>query len=243
MTSKIPMSSDPLKDSLSGQDLPQYTESMDLVQRLQKGEGKALDKLLERYQDRIRRIVRIKLGSRLREHVESMDIVQQVNIVAIRKLETLELRDNASILRWLSQIALNQIRDVNQYFTAERRDVNRVIAMDFGPRSDDDGRPRFQGAGDDPLPEEQAWRNELREILDDSMTKLSEEYREIIMRRDYYGEDWATIANELGYSAKQKSVEDLAERLERAVHAAQEFHRRAWIKLRRIVRPRLDGLI
>jgi len=237
------MPTDLLETSLPEDGQPAFNESMDLVRRFQGGDEEALNPLLERYQERLRRIVRIRLGSRLRAHVESMDIVQQANMVAMRKLSELQLHDNASILRWLSQIVLNQIRDVHHYFDAERRDVGRKVALDPARGAGDDERPALQVAGDDPLPEELAWRSELREILDDSMTQLAEEYREIILRRDYYGEDWATIANELGYLARQGEASSSKERLDRAIHSAQEFHRRAWIKLRRIVRPRLDGLM
>lgn len=237
------MTPDLLQSSLPESDPPDFNESMSLVRRFQDGDDAALNQLLERYQERLQRIVRIRLGSRLRAHIESMDIVQEASMVAMRKLGDFQLRDNASILRWLSQIVLNQIRDVHQYFDAERRDVGRVVSLEPTQGAAEDTRPALQLAGDDPLPEELAWRSELREILDDSMTKLTDEYREMVLRRDYYGEDWATIAHELGYVARQGESASSKERLDRAIHAAQEFHRRAWIKLRQIVRPRLDGLM
>lgn len=215
--------------------------SMDLVRRYQDGDPKALEALLSRYQDRIRRIVRIRLGSRLREQVESMDIVQQANMVVMRRLGELQVHDNASILKWLSQIVLNQIRDTYHYFEAERRDVDRVVNLDMDP--DDGARHRsgWQLAGDDPLPEEHAWRTELRSILDESMLLLKEDYREIILRRDYIGEDWSTIATEMGFVEHKADSQSMNEEVERAVHAAQARHGRAWIKLRSFVRPRLNG--
>lgn len=158
-----------------------------------------------------------------------MDIVQGANAVAARKLNELDLQDHASIMRWLSQIVLNQIRDANDYFSRDKRNVDLQVAMDFGSGANEaSDQPVYQGTSDDPLPEEEAWRRELRDILDDSMTKLPEEYREVILQRDYYGAEWPEITELVGKPT---------------VHAAQEFHRRAWIKLRRIVRPRLDGLI
>ncbi len=217
-----------LNDSLHA-DMPAVSDTMDLVQRYQAGEESAMDALLERYQERIRRVVRIRLGTKLREKVESMDIVNDVNMVVFDKLREFEPRGQGSLLNWLSQIALNQIRDQHKYFfVAERRNANREVPMD-APRSPDDSSPGFDPSDSaDQLPEERAWNSELREILDECMTKLPENYQEIILLRDYCGMSWSEVAEESG-----KPTEG----------AAQEMHRRAWIKLRRAVRPKLGGIM
>ena len=57
--------------------LPDPRRSLDLLEQAQGGDRQALEDLLSRYQERIRRIVRIQLGSSaLRRHHDSMDIVQ-----------------------------------------------------------------------------------------------------------------------------------------------------------------------
>ena len=59
------------------------------------------------------------------------------------------------------------------------------------------------------------------------MTELSSDHREVILLRDYCGGAWDYVAEEMGRDN---------------VHATQELHRRAWIKLRGLVRPKLKGL-
>ena len=199
---------------------PDLTESMALVLRHQEGDAAALGLLLERYQARLRRIVHIRLGGRLRRNLETMDIVQEANAVAMRKIGDLELRDHASILRWLSTIALNKIRDAHDFFTAERRDVDRVVALDGEWAAV--ARDR---SGDTPSPHDAAERKELHEVLDDCMTELTPEYQEVILLRDYSGGSWEYVTQALGSPT---------------IHAAQELHRRAWIRLRRLVRPRIE---
>lgn len=217
--------SDPLKSSIRDA-LPELTDSMDLVDRHKRGDPAALDLLLRRYQDRLRRIVRIRLGGRLREHLESMDIVQEANIVAARRLADLDVRDHGSILKWLSRIVLNKIRDARDQLDADKRRPEReILHLDGSPSSGSGaGLPL---AADDSLPEERVMRAELREIIDDSVTKLPSDYREVILLKDYYDASWEFVAAELGSPT---------------VHAAQELHRRAWIRLRRAVRPRLGEL-
>ena len=216
----------PLPEGLSLTDVPMWTRSMELVDRHQRGEERALDELLARYQDRIRRIVRIRLGSRLRSHVQSMDIVQEANIVAARKLAGLEIRDQASLIRWLSQIVLNQIRDADDYLSRDKRAVDRELRLDV--RNGRDEGPPEQIAANAPGPEEEVWRAELSEILDHSISGLPDDYREVILMRDYQCADWSDIAEALG---------------RQTVGGVRELHRRAWIRLRKVVRPRLDGLL
>jgi len=216
------MTTHDLSSSVSGDGLPDLTASMDLVTRYQGGDAAALERLLARYQDRIRRIVRIRLGSRLRENLESMDIVQEANVVVMRKLGDFVPRSPGGLLAWLSQIALNQVRDAARKM--ERRPAERLDASS----AEDSEAPHREPSADGPMPDEQAWRTELREILDDSMTKLAEDQREVILLRDYCATSWPEIAAALARDS---------------VPAVQELHRRAWIKLRRIARPRLTGLL
>ena len=89
--------------------------SVDLVHRAQRGDDLALNDLIARYQERLHRIVCIRLGARLKQHVESVDIVQETFAVAFQKLGDFELRSHASILQWLARIAENRIRDANDY--------------------------------------------------------------------------------------------------------------------------------
>jgi hypothetical protein len=57
--------------------LPKFEDSLALFRRAQGGDGGALNELFERYYDRIYRIVRIRMGAKLRGVLESHDIVQQ----------------------------------------------------------------------------------------------------------------------------------------------------------------------
>jgi len=217
---------DPLQSSIDS-DLPELTESMYLVGRAQAGDREALDHLLTRYQDRLRRIVRVRLGPRLSGHVEVMDIVQETCEVAARRIEHLELHSPASILHWLSRIAENKIRDAYHYHFAQKRDRRRDQRID-ARRGDESSAalPALQGSTT--RPDERAWKKELREILDEALSTMPEDQREVILQRDYCGADW----------------EDVARVLKRPnVHAVQELHRRAWIRLRRLVKPKLGGFL
>lgn len=195
--------------------LPDLTDSLELVRRAQDGQPEALDDLLRRYQDRVRRVVRVRLGSELRGDLDSMDLVQDTMAMAHRDLSKLRAETHAGLMRWFASLAENRIRDASKRLRALKRDrSHRPIG--------EPGEPDPQA--DDTLPEDRAARREAREIVDECLAELPEDQREVILQRDYLAADWDEIGQVLG----------------RSVPAAQQLHRRAWVSLRRMVRPRLE---
>lgn len=213
------MPDDLLNKSFDG--LPDPRRSLDLLAMAQQGDRDALEDLLRRYQERIRRIVRIQLGaSPLRRDYDSMDIVQSTFRAALPKIGDLKPRSAAGLLQWLALIATNQIRDAADAQRALKRDIGREIQFD--PTASVDGAPS-QLAAPDTAPDERALLNEVRELLDAEVSRLPEDQRRVVVLRDYCGEDWDRIAAEL----------------DRSNGATRELHQRAWIKLRRALLPRL----
>lgn len=211
-----------LARSVSPDDLPEPTRSLELLVLAQAGDRRALEDLVGRYQERIRRIVRIQLGSStLRRDYDSMDIVQSTFRAALPKIGGLRPRSAAGLLRWLAMIATNQIRDANSRQRAAKRDVDReavdVEGARFGP---DHGQLQSHA----PSPVQQALLAEVRELLDEEVTRLPPDQRRVIVLRDYCGEEWDRIAEEL----------------DRDIGATRQLHQRAWIKLRQALRPKLD---
>lgn len=214
----MPQPSDLLSRSISADDLPDSRTSLDLLALAQSGNHTALEDLIVRYQDRLRRIVRIQLGaSILRRHYDSMDIVQSTFRAALPKVRELRPRSAAGLLQWLSLIATNQIRDAHDFQHAARRDLGRDVLLD----TDRGTEPADSSAS----PGEQALLAEVRDLLDEEVSRLPGDQRRVIILRDYCGEDWERIATEL----------------HRDSGAARQLHQRAWIKLRQALRPKLDG--
>ena len=198
--------------------VPDLSPSMELVERIQGGDRAALNELLERYESRLRRIVRIKLGPRLQRHMDEDDIVQDVFLIATRKLQALELRGQGSLLQWLTLIAQNEIRNKLKFHSALKRAQKRDVRA-AGSASSSKG-VRLASAG--PSPSQQALRAEIEELVDAYIEELEPpEYREVILLRDYYQQTWQEIRVRLGRPT---------------VAAAQELYRRAYLKLRERIR-------
>jgi RNA polymerase sigma-70 factor (ECF subfamily) len=167
------------------------------VQAAQQGDRAALERLLERYQERVRGIVRVRLGAQLRAQLESGDVLQQVLLDAFRSLDRFEPRDEAAFLAWLATIAENRIRDAADYHGSEKRDGARAVPLDAGPADDASigPAPPVDGA---PGPAEAAARSEQRRRHEDCLAELPEADREVVVLRDYIGLPWKDVAERVG---------------------------------------------
>lgn len=207
------------------------TRSLDLVQEIQtKGSEEALNELVERYYDRVLRIVRARLGPHLRKHTQSLDIVQEALTTGAKNIETFEPRGPGSILGWLAKIVDHKISDLNDYVHAQKRDRRLEVPLEVPASGGGDGDELFERdlAADEPQPEDRAALMEFGDLIDEAMRELSDEHREVILLRDYFGGEWPFVAEQLGRGSDEKGV-----------HATQELHRRAKEKLKEKLRPKL----
>lgn len=196
-----------------GAELPDAEGSVELVRRAQAGDAAAVEELFRRYQERLYRIARIRMGARLRRHLESADIVQNTYAVAFQRIRGFELRSHAGILQWLARILENQVRDAADHFGAQKRDGATVPLAPPG-RSEEARAP--DPPATDPSPSEVTAGAELREIYDACVEGLEGDLREVVLLREYAGAPWDFIARELARPTAQ---------------SVQELYRRARIKL------------
>ncbi|GJM23040.1 MAG: hypothetical protein DHS20C15_29550 [Planctomycetota bacterium] len=174
---------------------PEPDQTLQLVHRAQAGDREALDALFARYEDRVRAIVRMRLGRRLRQRVESGDILQNTFMAALEGLDRFEVRNEASFIAWLSRIAEYQIRDAADFHRAAKRDLDREQMLPPGP--EELGRLSEQGEHA-PAAEALADDAEQRSLVEDCVAGLPEPQRELIILRDYVGAAWKQIAEETG---------------------------------------------
>ncbi len=186
---------DPLEQSFEGR--PAVSGIMPIAERAQAGDQDALNQLFQHFQEPLRRIVRLRLGKQLRHasQMDSMDFVQNTFAKAHDKFAGFELRHESGIIAWLARIAERQISDAHTHANAGKRDHTRLARLDDLLGFSESG---FDPASDETLPEGRAWRAEMRGIVDECVEELTEEYRELILLRDYAQADWATIVEATG---------------------------------------------
>ncbi len=203
------------------------TRSLDLVLRAQRGDEDALNRLIERYQARVLRIVRLRLGSKLRGKVESVDILQETFIPAVRSLSSFEMREEASLIQWLSRLAERQIIAAADYHGAKKRDQRKERPL--APASDDGPTaivPLHLVDGREGRPVDRLETSEERARIEGCLERLPEEHRELILLRNYAGMSWEAIAEETGRPSPA---------------AARMMHARALVELGKLIGGSDDG--
>ena len=174
-----------------------------LIRDGKEGDANALSTLFARYQERVLRIVRLRLSAPLRDRLrlQSMDILQETFLHAIRKLRDFEPTTEASFLHWLSRIVENVIRDQIDYSRAGKRDsaaersLDQSIALQSGHVHLRDLIPD-EGTS----PTQAVVRKGIRSIVDNLLLELEEPERELIIQRKLEGLTFGEMAAELGKS-------------------------------------------
>lgn len=197
------------------------TQSLDLVLRAQEGDAHALNRLIERYYGRVRRIVRLRLGSKLRESVDSEDILQETFFAAVRAFENFEMREEASLINWLSRLAERQIIAAADYHGAKKRDHGRNVSLTQTNVPTQSVRVPIDHMDETTLPIEKLANHEETELVESCLDRLPEEYRELILLRNYAGASWESVAEETNRPSAA---------------AARMMHARAVIELGKLLR-------
>lgn len=108
-------------DSLSKIGIPEEEISVDLVRRIQEGDGGAWNSLYDRYRDRLLLYIRCRLSPALRSRIQSEDILQSVFKDAVDDLQRFRPEGDQSLSRFLHTCVLNKIRKKVTYFSAQKR--------------------------------------------------------------------------------------------------------------------------
>lgn len=155
-----------------------------LVQRAQRGDLRAFDLLVLKYQSRISALV----SRYISDPGEVEDVTQEAFIKAYRALE--RFRGDSAFYTWLYRIAANAAK-------------NHLVAKGRRPRSDasiEDAEAfdEFGSSSDSGSPEAIAMGDELVGVVDAAMRALPEELRAALTLRELEGLSYDDIAEVLG---------------------------------------------
>ena len=183
-----------------------------LVSKAQEGDSAALNEICRRYQQRLQRVIRVRLGPQLRRLVDDEDILQETLLAAIQSFDHFSVRSEATLLNWLSRIAERQILHAARFHSAKKR---------AGPEVEP-GQTTLPGGG--PTPTQALAHAESTAAVDECLGQLPEHLREIIVLREFLGASWEEVAVESGRPSPD---------------AARKMHRDALSQLDHLVRRRL----
>ena len=167
--------------------------TLQLLRSWRGGDRAALDELVQRHLPWIRDYVRRRLGARIREKHESMDLVQDAVLDVLRYGPRFEVSDEDAFRGLLARIVENNIKDRRKWFERACRDQQRersrfsdsVLALD---------PPRASVTN----PAKRVAENERVEWVRLALELLDPGDRELILWREFDELSFREIAERLG---------------------------------------------
>lgn len=152
-----------------------------LVQRVQRGDKRAFDLLVGKYQRKLFRL----LSRLIRDQAEIEDVAQEAFIKAYRALPN--FRGESAFYTWLYRIAINTAK--NQLAANKRRADDYELDLQDPDQYEMHGRLR-----ESDTPEGLALTEEIRETVNQAIEALPEDLRTAIVLREVEGLSYEEIA-------------------------------------------------
>lgn len=153
----------------------------DLVLRVQRGDKRAFDLLVIKYQHRI-----IQLVNRyVKDPSEAQDIAQEAFIKAYRALK--DFRGDSAFYTWLYRIAINTAKN----FLVAKSRRSSDYEVDIQDAEQIENAPQLQGMD---TPEQLLLNDEILRIINKAIEELPEDMRMAIMMREIEGLSYEEIA-------------------------------------------------
>jgi RNA polymerase sigma-70 factor (ECF subfamily) len=162
--------------------------------------------VFDRYGERLHALVRLRLGARLRRHLESRDIVQNTMMKAFQAIDRFEGSATTSLMAWLAHIAENEIRDQADFYERQKRgpDLETPLDNKIGAL-----RAEVTSAVS------RLYVREQMERIERAFESLEPAHREVILLRSF----------------EELSFGEIGERLQRSAEASRKLYTRAMASL------------
>ena len=177
----MPDSAKPLEPNAAPETIEEEREEV-LVRRSRRGDLKAYDDLVRRYQERIYATIYHMTSN----HEDANDLAQETFIKAFQALGS--FKGGSSFYTWLYRIAVN--KTINFLKQRKNRTHMSLNDLDFNAEHD----PDLMALISHKTPQRDAGLNELQEKLNAALLKLSEQHRLVVVLHDVQGQSHEEIA-------------------------------------------------
>ena len=157
------------------------TTDAQLVKRVQKGDKRAFDLLVLKYQHKVQAVI----SRFVKDHTEVLDVSQEAFIKAYRAIGN--FRGESQFYTWLYRIAVNTAK--NYLVTRNRRPPSEDVDI-----SDAEYYSGSEYLKDNDTPEGEMYRSELEKAVFQAMTDLPEDLRTAVTLREMEGMSYEEIA-------------------------------------------------
>jgi RNA polymerase sigma-70 factor (ECF subfamily) len=188
---------------------PDSDRTQELLRNAREGDAAAIDDLMERHRDALRRLVQMRLDRKIQTRVDVSDVIQDVLIEANRRLpDYLANSAGMGFHLWLRQIARDRIIDAHRrHRVSARRSVDRERSLDVRVDDDRSAAELFTQISDGGRsPAQEATDRELARQIEAAIAELPEHDGEILVMRHFEQLTNQEIAQALGLTEPAASM-------------------------------------
>jgi RNA polymerase sigma-70 factor (ECF subfamily) len=183
------------------------------IEAARSGSIEAFGQLFTRCRGYLLAVANEEMGTTLREKSRPSSLVQRTMITAQERFDRFRGASEGELLAWLRGILLNHISDLSKYFHREKRHMGRELSLE----RDLDGADRGGLVADErTTPGHKMLRDEEAEDLVRALARLPDDYREVIVLRNW----------------ERLPLDEVGRRMQRSGDAARKLWTRAIDALR-----------
>src|SRR5262245_49072515 len=166
---------------------PQPADTQELLAQARDGNDQALEQLLARHREPVRRMIDLRLDPAIVQRVDASDVVQEVLLEASRRFQDYLKAPSMPFHLWLRHIAKDHVIDAHRkHHQAKKRGVNREQPMHRPAWAEQSSLELANQLVDPELtPASAAVRQELERRLHVALGQLEEDDQEIILMRHF----------------------------------------------------------
>lgn len=104
--------------------------SVDLMERARAGDREALNALLSRHRDRLRRMVEMRLDSRLQARLDASDVVQEAYVDVAQRIDEYLQDPKLPLFLWLRLVVGERLVQLHRHHLGtQMRDAGREVSL------------------------------------------------------------------------------------------------------------------
>lgn len=177
-------------------------DEADLLTHAAGGDTAALNLLLERNRERLRRMVRLRINHRLRGRLDESDVLQESFLEISKRLPEYLQEPKLPFFLWLRHITGLKLAEAHRrHFHTQARNIQREFALDAnGFPGADSASLAGELAGRLSTPSQAAVKAEARAQVQQALEKLDPIDREVLALKHFEQLSTSEIAKVLGLS-------------------------------------------
>lgn len=198
---------------------PDAENTQQLLNHAREGDGDAVNALLERHRNAVRRMIDLRMDQVLKRRVDASDIVQEVMIEANRRLNDYLADPSMPFHLWLRQMAKDRLIDAHRrHRGAARRSMDREQPLATAASNESSLDLMAQLRDTELTPAAAATWHELERRFQIACDQLDTQDQEVVLMRHFEHLSNGETAEALGLTPQAASMRYL-----RAMRRLREF--------------------